>query len=208
MNGIDKNKEELYSKVVEISKLETFKIKNIYVFGSRVYGTHTLLSDYDMVVIATSLYANHEIFEDIYNIHVTTPDIFKEQIRQYDMHSVECIFAPHEAQIYSKLDFKSGFSINKDYLKKMVISQSTWAWAKGQKRIERGNILGGCKSLFHSFRIIDFGGQLLQYGEINNFSSSNDIWKNINDCNYLDWESYQNTWMPLRKEWIKAFKKE
>ena len=208
MNGIEKSKEEILSDVMNRVGLPPHKVRNIYVYGSRVYGTHTINSDYDVIVVACSLYINHEIFDGAYNIHITTPDSFADQLRQHDVHCLECIFAPEEARIQTQIDYKKSFTINPGQLKKMMLSQSAWAWSKAQRRIENGNIIGGAKSLFHSLRILKFGIQLLKHGEIIDFSEANKMWNAINECHDLEWESYKNRWISTKKSLAKILRTE
>jgi predicted nucleotidyltransferase len=207
MNGIEKSKEEIQNEVIKLSGLHPSKIRNIYIYGSRVYGTYTVNSDYDIILIACSLYVNHEMHEGIYNIHITTPDAFEDQLKNHDIHCLECIHAPDEAKILTNIDYTKNFRINIGKLKKMIISQSSWAWSKAQRRIERGNIIGGAKSLFHSLRILKFGMQIVEFGKIVDFSMTNNIWSQLSECNDIEWREYQDKWMPVRKGFIREFKR-
>ena len=206
MNGIEKDKDDICKDIIDRTGLPPYKIRNIYIYGSRVYGTHTVNSDYDAIVVASSLYLNHEIFDGAYNIHITTPDSFADKLRQHDINCFECIFAPEEAIIQNHIDYKKDVKIDNGQLKKMILSQSTWAWSKAQRRIERGNIIGGTKSLFHSFRILKFGMQILRYGRITNFSEANYIWEEMSGCNDVEWAPYQDKWTPAKRKIVKAFR--
>lgn len=206
MSGIEKNKEEIQTEVISRTGLPSHKIRNIYLYGSRIYRTHTVNSDYDVIVVACSLYVNCEIKDGTYNIHITTPDSFADQLRQHDIHCLECIFAPEEAQIQNTIDYKKDFSINTGQLKKMILSQSSWAWSKAQRRMEIGNIIGGAKSLFHSLRILKFGIQILKNGKITNFSEANNLWAKINNSDDIEWETYKKRWINLKKSLTKEFR--
>jgi len=59
--GIDKSKDELKEEIIAVSGLDHHKIRNIYLYGSRIYGTHTVNSDYDAIVVACSMYVNHQL---------------------------------------------------------------------------------------------------------------------------------------------------
>lgn len=200
------NKDKIKEDIITITKLHPSKIRNIYLYGSRIYGTYTPSSDYDAIVVACSLYVNHEIFDGQYNLHITTPDVFEDQLEQHDIHNLECIFAPEEAKIQITKDYKD-FKTNTWKLRKMLLSQSAWSWSKAQRRIEKNNIIGGIKSLFHSFRILKFGLQIMEFGRILDFSEANDIWEKLNNCEYLEWYEYQDVWLPIRKEIITKFKR-
>lgn len=206
MNGIEKEKEDLKLDIIKISGLDDYKIRNIYIYGSRVYGTHTINSDYDAVVIACSMYVNHEINDGTYNIHITTPDSFQEQLENHDIHCLECIYAPQEAQIITKINYLNNFQLDIGQLKKMILSQSAWAWSKAEKRIEKGNIIGGAKSLFHSLRILNFGLQIIKYEKIADFQQANHFWNEIKNFNGLEWQDYQNKWRNTKKQLMKLLK--
>jgi hypothetical protein len=205
-NGIFKSKEEIKENVISITNLHPSKIRNIYVFGSRVYGTYRIDSDYDIIVVACSVNSNVEFRNGDYNIHVTTPDIFEDQLIRHNINNLECIFAPSNAQIYQEINYNNIFKLKNGILKKSLITQSTAAWLKGRKRIESGNIIGGAKSLFHSIRILDFGIQIIKYHYIKDFSSSNHIWKILDESECLKWEEYDNLCLGKKKFKLKELK--
>ena len=132
MQKIDIDKEE----IIDIIDIDKRRVKNIYLYGSRVYGNYSISSDYDILVTACSMIANKEIYEDKYNIHITTPDIFEDRLRKHDIHCLECIYAPIDAKIQIKKDYLIDFEINPCKLKKMLFSQSTAAWHKARRKIE------------------------------------------------------------------------
>jgi predicted nucleotidyltransferase len=206
MNGIEKTKNTIKEEVIDITKLPSHKIRNIYVYGSRVYNTHTINSDYDIIVTACSTYLNHEIYENNYNIHITTPDAFEDQLRHYDIHCLECIYAPDNAKIYILKDYPTNMPINLVQMKKMILSQSLWAWEKAKRRIKDGDIIGGSKSLFHSIRILMFGIQMTRYNSIIDFSEANYIWEELRTSEALEWQEYDKIWFPIRKNLITEIK--
>jgi len=205
--GIDKNIDEIKTDVTSLTGLHPSKLRNIYVFGSRVYKTYTLNSDIDLVVIACSMDVNKEIHEGIYNVHITTPDAFKEQLDSHDVHCLECIYAPREAQIMTRIDYLKDFRLDEGQLKKMLVSQSAWAWTKAQRRMEKGNIIGGAKSLFHSLRILKFGLQIINNNRITNFQGANHFWEEIRNFDGLEWQEYQDKWTNIKKSLMKQLKR-
>ena len=205
--GLEKTKEEIIQDVANIIGLHPSKLRNIYVFGSRVYNTYNLNSDIDMVVVACSMKLNMEIHEGVYNVHITTPDAFKEQLDTHDVHCLECVYAPRDAVIMSTIDYLKDFRISTPQLKKMLISQSAWAWTKARKRIEQGNIIGGAKSLFHSLRILKFGLLIMNYRKIKDFSGANYVWNEIKDFQGLEWNEYQDRWINTKKNLMKELRR-
>jgi predicted nucleotidyltransferase len=204
--GIEKNIDEIKQDILTLTGLHESKLRNIYVFGSRVYDTYTINSDVDFVVIACSMHLNREFHEGIYNVHVTTPDSFKEQLGNHDIHCLECIYAPKDAKIMENINYLKDFKLNYGQLKKMLISQSAVAWSKARKRIEQGNIIGGAKSLFHCLRILKFGLQISKYGKIVSFKESNYLWSEIKNFQGLEWQEYQDKWVDTKKSLMKQFR--
>jgi len=197
--GIEKSIEEVKNEIITLTGLHPSKIRNIYPFGSRVYGNFTLNSDLDCVVIACSMNLNVEIHEGLYNIHITTPDAFKEQLDAHDIRNIECIYAPRNITIASQIDYLKDFRIYTPQLKKMIITQSAGAWTRARKRLEQGNIIGGAKSLYHTFRILKFGLQLMEYRKIVDFTAGNDIWEEVKNFEGLEWQEYQDKWLEYKK---------
>ena len=162
--------------IISISGILKHKIWNIYLYGSRIYGTYEDGSDYDVLMVASSLDRHREIKGDKYNIHIHTPDRFQDSIWVYNMVSLECIYAPKFARIQERVDFKGKFIPDKNKLKKYVLTQSHDSWKKGKFKLEEGDIVRGTKSIFHSLRMLLFGLQILEHGEIIDFSEANYYW--------------------------------
>ena len=205
-SGILKSKEEIRENAISLTNLHPSKIRNIHVFGSRVYGTHRIDSDYDVIVVACSVNSNVEFRNGDYNVHVTTPDIFEDKLIRHNINNLECIYAPFNAQIYQEINYNKIFNLKNGMLKKSLITQSTAAWSQGRKRIESGNIISGAKSLFHSIRILDFGIQIIKYNHIKDFSSCNEIWKMLDESECLKWEDYDGLCFNKKKLKMKEFR--
>jgi len=205
MKKIDKN------EIIEITGLADRKIRNIYMYGSRVYGTYGVDSDYDIMVTACSMLVDKEFYEGEYNIHVTTPDIFEDRLRKHDIHAIECVYAPDFAQIQITKDYREDFVLNPRQLKKMLLSQSSDAWRKAMMRIDDENYVGGEKTLFHSLRILKFGIQIIENGKLTDFSEANylkeqiDMFSETADFDF-SWASYKHAWYPVRKKLQKEFR--
>jgi predicted nucleotidyltransferase len=170
-------------EIIRATGLHPLKVKNIYVYGSRVYGTATSESDYDMIVVANSMDESREIIHGEYNIHVHTPDKFIRELRDLDMHNLECIFAPEDAKIMEKVNYAdANFKIGHDHMKYKAMNQSFSSFHKAKVRMIDGETFMGAKSLFHSLRILMFAKQVIQYGKIMDFTEANSFW----DCLKVD----------------------
>ena len=68
-------------EVIKRSKIHSSRVKNIYVFGSQVYGTTTNNSDWDFIMIANTPNTNQEIHSGDFNIHVMTEYQFLKNLK-------------------------------------------------------------------------------------------------------------------------------
>lgn len=202
-------------QIIEITKLHPLKIRNIYLFGSQVYGTQREDSDYDFIVVACSMLAKQEIRHENYNIHIHTPDIFLEGLKEYQMQYLECIYAPPFAKIMEKMvQPDKNFSLKLEMLKYKGMGQSFNAFHKAKDRIIDGEIYRGVKSLWHSIRILDFFKQIIEKGKIEDFTSSNYLWKMIledlenghDEGGDDDWIYYKEKYLPIKIEFENFFK--
>ena len=185
--------------IVTMSGIPKQKIWNIYLYGSRIYGTYEEGSDYDVLVVASSLDRHREIKEDKYNIHIHTPDKFNDDLWKYRMVNMECIYAPSFAKLQERMDF-SKFTPDKNKLKKYVLTQSHDSWMKGKMKLREGDIVRGTKSIFHSLRMLLFGLQILEHGEIIDFSEANYYWQEVSEGDHCEWEYFKDKFLPRKRD--------
>lgn len=195
------------NRILELAELNPVKVRNIYVYGSQVYGTNRDDSDIDILITACTLNVHKEYKDGEYNVHVTTPDIFADKLKDHDMQQLECIFAPSKARVQEKVDYLSKFELNRDKLKKKVLSQSAHSWHQAKIRITDGDIERGAKSLFHSLRMLVFAQQLLDAGFIYDFSECNYWHEQIMTSDNYEWNDYKKEWFLLKKFMEQLIKK-
>jgi hypothetical protein len=187
------------SEIIECLNIHPLKVKNIYMFGSRVYGNIHENSDYDFLVVANSLNESLEHKIGNYNIHVHTPDKFRRDLFDFDMHNLECIYAPDFAILQQKVKYNdANFKIKPDGLIYRTMSESFNTFQKAKLKFEAGDVVMGKKKLYHSFRVLNFASQILKEGLIKNFSEVNDLWKNIQEDQNQDWQHYRETFLPKK----------
>lgn len=195
-------------EVKSLTGLPEWKIINIYLYGSRVYGTSETDSDYDFIVTANSLNEHREIRNDKYNVHVITPDKFLDELEAYRMVNLECVFAPNFARIQEKVNYLSSFKLDRQKLRRKLLTQSHDSWHKAKMKLNESDIDRGLKSLFHSLRILLFGIQIIEHGEIIDFSEGNYYWQEIIDCGEVEWEPLKTKFLPLKKDLESIFYRE
>lgn len=166
----------LSSEKIKILK-DSHNIENIYQFGSRVYGSHNVNSDWDYIVVAKEYFDSEDI-----NIHVFTTAQFHLAIQRHDIQALECLFL--DPQYIIKETVKYTFTLSLSDLRREISTIANNAWVKGKKKL----IMTGdyslplaIKSVFHSLRILDYGIQIAMEGKIVNYASRNyileDLWK-------------------------------
>lgn len=174
--------------IIMASKLHPSRIFNVYLFGSRVYGTYNDESDWDIIIVANNSVESTEIRNSLYNIHVYTPDKFREDLNWHRPNNLECIYAPDWAVI--KEDIKFDLEINLAKLRHASSHVSSNSWVKSKKKLQFDEYHIGIKSLFHSIRVPMFATQVATKGEIYDFTCANFIWDKIVK-DYRKWQWYE-----------------
>ena len=179
----------VYRLVKQKYNINKEDVVGCYLFGSRVYGTNDYNSDYDYILITNKNVNNQEIKHKIVNIHIYTVEHFQNLLDEHKIKQLE-VFFKNKEELTNK-GFK--FSLDLIKLREEISSVSNNSWVKCKKKltVEEDEYFIGVKSLFHSLRILDFGSQIAEYGEITNYSYSNDIWDNIKD---KKWDKEQYNW--------------
>lgn len=185
-------------EIKEIVDLPEWKILNIYMYGSRVYGTFNHDSDFDFLVVANSLDREREIKRGRYNIHIHTPDKFQDDLWAFRMVNLECIFAPSFARIQESKMY--GVVLDQFKLKRNILKQSHDAWIKSKMKFREMDIERATKSLFHSLRMLLFGVQMVEKNEIYDFSEANRYWEEIGEMEEFKWNVFKEKFLPLKKD--------
>lgn len=176
-----------HQELLKRSGQENNNIVCVYPYGSRVYGNYHKSSDYDFIVVVkkktTEQFSDNQI-----NINYYTVEEHQQRLDDHEISALECQFLQFPKHQYiEKQLFK--FNLDKSKLRHSLSAKSSNSWVKCKKKltIEKDYDLSvGRKSLFHSFRIIDFGIQLASHGKIIDYGSCNDLYKEI--MSYYVWE--------------------
>lgn len=157
---------------------ENPNVLNIYMYGSRVYGTSTEKSDYDYIVVVDNEesakvldgYARSE--NEDFTIY--TKEQFEEQVANHEISALECLFLPQENVIKKTVNFP--FVLDLEKLRPSISQKSSNSWVKAKKKFIVDKDYApyiGQKSAWHSLRILDFGCQLAKDGKITNYKETN-----------------------------------
>ena len=188
-------------EIVDLINIHPLKIKNIYVYGSRVYETHHSKSNYNVLVVANYMTEKFEINNEKYNIQIHTPQKFRRDLDAHDMFNLECIYAPNSARLQEKINYKQKFKLNKNRFKKTLLAQSNTTWINGIKNSQQSEI--AMKGLFNSIKMLYFGKQILKNGVIDNFTEANYIWEDIKNNTTDIFARYSKLKKELEQEILK-----
>ena len=192
------------SDILLVAKLHPSRVYNITIFGSRVYGTHSDISDWDIVIVAKNSVEAIEIKSDLYNIHIYTPDKFKQDLDWHMPKNLECIFAPDWAKL--KEDIKYNLTLNIPKIRHATSHVSSNSWVKCKKKLQVNEYGVGVKSLFHSIRIPMFSTQIVNFGQIRDFQCANWVWSKICEKEW-NWEDLDKEFREVHNSVLTDFRK-
>lgn len=168
----------------------------LYPYGSRVYGTASETSDFDYIAVvdhevesATNLDSPHLNA----NVTIYSARLFQLKLDEHEISILECFFLPEHLILKKTIDFSFTLSLQK--LRTAISSKGPNSWVKTKKKFTVDKDYApyiGIKSLFHCFRIMDFGKQIAAHGTIKDYGSSNVIWQELSTKRPEDW-----TWPEL-----------
>ncbi len=176
-------------------------IHGCYLFGSRVYGTASIDSDWDIILIANASSPDVEYKIGDFNIHIVVPNQFKEWVRVNHIKAIECLFAPDWAIIKP---FEIDFKFRDDRFRHNISHTVSNSWVKCKKKLAQGDYYIGIKSIFHALRIVSFGIEFAKSRKIT-FDSMNWLWEELNTKEWT-WEELKDKYQPLRNILLTEFR--
>lgn len=200
-------------EIIKAVGIHQLKVKSVYLYGSRVYGTQTSESDYDIILIAGHLLEHEEKKMTVngvkLNVHIITPDKFLADLVKHNIMNLECLFAPDWCRLQEKFVLPKDINIKK--LIKNNLAQSYDSWRGGKMKLENYDIYRAQKSIFHSLKMLMFANQIAEHGAITDFSAANHLKNEICECDEIEWDYYKGKYLPLKielEEKLKSFGKE
>ncbi|MFA5313542.1 MAG: nucleotidyltransferase domain-containing protein [Methanomassiliicoccales archaeon] len=192
-------------EILEITKLHPLKVRNIYLFGSRVYGSSKETSDYDIMVVAAHVLSKDQFSDGKYNISVHVPNVFEDDLRAHDIIALECLWAPDFARLQEKIDYARTFVLDIGKFKVKLLSQSHDAWYRAKMSMRESDILRGQKRVGHALKILLFGIQIANFGKIVDFTEVSSLYNEIAQSNQFEWEYFREKYLPIKRELEQKF---
>jgi len=185
---------DIKEQVLNRLKREGIEVINLYLYGSRVYGTASNDSDWDFIVVCKDDITGKQIKHKLYDITFYQEEDFVEKIEVHEISVLECLFLDESQMWIKNKSYRSYFNLNKSKLRTSISTKASNSWVKAKKKVEveeSYDLNTAQKSLFHSLRILSYGLQLAKYGCINNYSCSNEVLKKVRTL--YSWEAMNNT---------------
>lgn len=186
-----------YEIILKDFKLKDEDIINVYPFGSKIYKADNYQSDWDFVVVVKDGVVDKDLRKKSFNrINI---NIFQEKnyislLNKHKTSILECHFLPNEKIL--KLSKSFNLNLNMEALKLYIINKSLDDWNRAEKSFINGEI-DFHKSIFHAIRSLDFTIQIIENKKILNYSSANNYWEDLVNCQFDSWESYNEYFEPI-----------
>lgn len=169
------------SKTFNLSKND---IVNVFILGSRLWGSVTANNDYDITVIIKG--NNHKKCLHAHNLNakVMTYDEYENSIEEHKFLDLVTLFLPSQNILIQKR--RAPATVNNKILSEVIISDSKQDWNRVLKLLQRGELAHAKKILTHTIRMCILGLQLINTGTITDFKCAEDIRMNLADVEYID----------------------
>lgn len=195
-------------KICDELNIDYSKVLNIYMYGSKIYGTNDEFSDSDYIIVFKSSLLPSGAFRDnaISSVDYSTQAVcysrsgFIDAINNYEIGALECIFLPEDKIVQKKMNF--GITkYNDKELSNKIVQKASASWHFATLAHKDDNMESCAKNVFHALRILDFGIQVKRNKTIVDYSSMNKIQAEImNNFNYFNPYDYYDMFINLSEE--------
>lgn len=138
------------------------KFEKLLLFGSRAYGSHRPNSDFDYIGVVDEYPDFGSAYtESNRTYYLYTKKDFNDALKDHDIAVLE--------SVYLNYDIPSWFTLDLGKLRVSISTVGNNSWVKGKKKLIISSDYdkkSALKSIYHSFRIMDYGIQLAVHGGI------------------------------------------
>ncbi|WP_298752145.1 nucleotidyltransferase domain-containing protein [uncultured Arcobacter sp.] len=158
------------------------------IYGSWSYDMELPQSDVDMFIIVSDEFEFTFLHCLDYDIKIMPKQMFQEKINNHEVEALEILFDERNT-------FKEAFpfELDKSKLRQSFMAEISNSWVKAKKKmtIPYEDTYIGFKSIWHVFRMIDFGIQIATQGKIINYRFRTDLFDYRVDDMDLGWEYWE-----------------
>jgi len=181
-------------------------IRNVYAYGSQVFGTAGPTSDHDYIIVEDGEVGKEDTLSNN-GVDATLYDCkrFRQRIEDHEISVLECLLLPKEHILKKELEFP--WQLDRSKLRESLSAKASNSFVKAKKKFEvEQQPYIAKKSLWHSLRILKFGIQIAVHGRIIDFAEANALWKAITDNPSTTWEDYKQEYQVLYNNLKTQFK--
>lgn len=154
--------------VLDRLKLQDKDVLNVYVMGSRLWGTVTNSSDWDILIVHQCSDApGHKTAHcgdiDASLLHC---DEYRKRLSEHHFLEIVTVWMPLEYVWKEKFDPKTVFNLDPQVLLASVFTESERDWTMAQKVIRKAEQMRGAKIIVHCFRELLLSTQIVEQGRI------------------------------------------
>lgn len=175
------------------SILNDAKVLCIYLHGSRVYGCNNSDSDYDFIVVTEDKYKSDAVSGEGFDLSIFSRKEWEKEAEENSVDFMECMFLPDDIKLLE--EYVPEYKINPKILRSSFSSKSSNSFVKCKKKLTVEKDFApytGKKSLFHSFRILHYGIQILKDKKITDYQAANDIYHEIMSIDSNEWQVFKD----------------
>lgn len=200
------DKTEVLKHIVEDNPFNIEKASNIYLYGSRVYGTQGSDSDYDYLMVSDIEEPYVQFKRGKFNLTAFSTTEWHKRMMEHEISVLECLYLPDDMIIKENIAWN--VLIDSHVLRRAVSAKASNSFVKAKKKMTvEDDMYTAKKSLFHSLRIPIFGRQLAEFGRITDYTAANKYWHLIRDCAIKDWSYYKKQYQPIFNSLMSDFRK-
>jgi len=184
----------LLLNILENMNISYENVLGLYTIGSNLYDSTDEYSDLDYVIIVKDNIQSKQIESETLDLHIYNESYYKELISNCDDIALSCYF-----QDYPIMKYEYKTEINFRKLRESLSRKSSNSYVKAKKKLLQNDFRLAYKSMFHSFRLIEFGINIINKSKgvsTSVFYSYYDITYFENIFSRYDWEEIHKLLKP------------
>jgi predicted nucleotidyltransferase len=183
----------------ELLKLITTRVKedqilNIYLWGSRFWGTHTEASDWDFVTIVKNYVQpkkDSTVIGSIVDVSVYDVRYFANLITEHVPWALQLIWWPDYATLQKKLDLK--FRCYRLRLRHALLINSQVNGQQLKSMYLSNDVMPAVKRAYHVLQMVELMKQIAIYGKIVDYFAATEYLQRFKEVSG-DWTTFHEYW--------------
>jgi hypothetical protein len=201
-------------------QLDTKERKNIFLTGSRVYGTQNEKSDYDIYLIVSDEYYkkisrelkkwntnftedNQCLYFGEYNINLFSHSFFQGKLQQNWLQALMCMDLGKEFVIHE--DFVFEYEILYRRLGRSVVGEAGKKFEMARRKWFEWDLYSCKKYIVHAVRDLMLGTQVVKYGKIVDYTEANNLYFEVLALKSDQWKDHEDRFHPVYEKYKNLF---